>query len=181
MNQTKNILTIFLLFIASPSFAHKDRISSPKTFTFVFNDKDTVKLTSTDKDLISKYSADIANKKADLAFAQIIFEGGEKAIFKRTADKWTTISLVNGKNQVTVPDSTIYKIPEIHFETIGLIWDGAAKKPFSASYFYLKFAIGRKKEFNEYPQLELFFSGRKYIKANIIRQISDDAQQDSLF
>lgn len=181
MNQTKNILTILLLFFVSFSFAHKDRISLPKTFIFVFKNKDAVKLNSVDKDLISKYSADIANKKVDLTYAQIIFEDGEIAIFKRTADKWTSISLTDGKEIVSVPAPTINKISEIHFESLGLLWDGTYKKPFTASYFYLKFDIGNEKAFNKYPQLELFFSGQKYTKANITRQISDDTQQDSPF
>ena len=181
MNQTKNILTILLLFIVSFSFAHKDRISLPKTFIFVFKNKDTVKLNSADKDLIIKYSTDIANKKVDLTFAQIIFEDGEKAIFKRTAGKWTSISLVDGKNQVTVPASTLNKIPEIRFESIGLLWDGTYKKAFSASYFYLQFDIGNEKAFNEFPQLELFFADNKYKKANLTRQIDENTSQDTYF
>jgi hypothetical protein len=177
MNQTKNILTILLFFIVSFSFAHKDRISLPKTFIFVFKNKDTVKLNSADKDLIIKYSTDIANKKVDLTFAQIIFEDGEKAIFKRTADKWTSILLVDGKNQVTVTVPTLNKIPEIHFETIGLLWDWNFKKAFSASYFFLQFDIGNEKAFNEYPKLELFFSDNKYKKANLNRQIDEHTSQ----
>ena len=181
MNRVKNMSTILALVAILYSFEHKDRISLPKSFVFVFKNKVTIQLSTTDKNLIGKYSSDIVNKKVDLTFAEIIFDYGEKAIFKKTAEKWTSISLADGKEIVSVPATTLDKIPEIHFESIGLLWDGTYKKAFSASYFYLQFDIGNEKSFNKYPQLELLFADKKFKKANLTRQIDKNTSQESQF
>jgi hypothetical protein len=177
----KFILAILFFTYSLVSPGHKDRISRPKTFIFILKNMDTVKIDGADKDKISKYSAEIIDKKVDLISSEIIFQGGERAVFKRISDKWTNISLIDGKKRVTVPDMTLNKIPEIHFETVTLLWNGTYKNPFSADYFYLRFDIGKEKAFNEYPQLELFFADSKYTRGNLTRPIDENTSQDSGF
>jgi hypothetical protein len=177
----KKLLTILLFSCSLALFGHKDRVSRPTSFVFTFSNKEIIKLTNVDKDKIKKYSDDIVNNNVDLVSAEVTFEDGEKAVFKRLANKWVSILLVDGKKEVTVPDATLNKIPEIHFETIDLLWDGTYKNAFSAEYFYLRLDIGKEKSFNQYPELELFFSGKKYTKANLVRQIDENTTQDSDF
>jgi hypothetical protein len=181
MTQIKIILTIILFSFSLVSFGHQDLISRPKTFVFIFKNKDTIKLNSSDKDKIKKYSVDIATKKIDLISAEIIFDHGERAIIKRTADKWASIKLIDDKKEVSVPVTTLNKIPEIQFETINLLWDGTYEKAFTASYFYLSFHIIDKKSNSKNPLLRLFFSDKNYTNAKVTRQIDETTCKESDF
>jgi len=177
----KTILTILFFTYSFVSFGHKDRISFPKTFVFVFKNMDTVKINGADKDRVAKISADIVNKKIDLISAEIIFQSGEKVAFSITADKWTSILVVDGNKVVPIPARTLDKIPAVHFETFELLWDGNSKKAFSANYFYLRFDIEKEKDFYDHPHITLIFENLKYKRGLLTRQMDKDALLDSDF
>lgn len=182
MRHLKTILTIVVFGLTiSNAFAHKDRIERPTTYQFVFQNQDTIKLSNPSDSLLKSYSNDIVNGKRKLQSAQLLFATGETMTFKNNGTNWTEINIADSKKVITIPDSTIKKISEIHFATIALLWDGNDKNAFSASYFYVRFDTGTEKNFNKYPELNLSFSEQKFSKAIVWRQITDNSKQWSDF
>lgn len=62
MRNIKSILTFFLILNFSNIYANKDRIESPQSFKFIFDNKEVVNLKSTDSRL-KKYCDEIVNRK----------------------------------------------------------------------------------------------------------------------
>lgn len=166
---------LFLSFFSAS--AHQDRIERPKTYTFVFQNNDTVRLYNPSVSLLKQYSDDIINHKRKLIKAELHFETGETLIFTHDGNKWTSIKISNGKTEMAAPDTTIEKISEIHFVSVALLWDGNYTQAFSASYFYIQFDMGIEKSFDIYPELNLIFRENKFSNSMIWRQISDNSKQ----
>ena len=177
MRKIKTISTLIFALNFFVAFAHQDRIERPTTYQFVFQNQDTIKLNSPSDSVLKSFSDDIVNGKRKLESAELLFATGETITFKNDRKNWTEIKIADGKKVITIPDTTIKKISEIHFATIALLWDGNDKQAFSASYFYVRFGIGTSKNFNKYPELNLSFSGQKFSKAIVWRQISDNSKQ----
>lgn len=172
---------MILIFALTSSFVHKDRIEKPKTYRFVFLDHETITLDNPSDSILTSYSNDIVNRKRKLVRAELFFKTGETLFFETDGDKWTAIKISDAKKQFTVPGETIAKIPEIHFVTVALLWDGLGERAFNASYFYIRFDIGIEKSFNKYPELNLSFSGKRFSKPTIWRQTSNSSRQWSDF
>ncbi len=117
-------LILTFAFALTSSFAHKDRIEKPKTYRFVFLDQETITLDNPNDSILSIYSNDIVNRKRKLVRAELFFKTGETLSFDTDGDKWTTIKILDAKKQFIIPGETIAKIPEIHFGTVALLWDG---------------------------------------------------------
>lgn len=175
------LLSFLFAFNFSVAFAHKDRIERPKTYQFIFQDKDTVKLDNPSDATLKIYNDDIVNGNRKLMNVQLLFATGETISMKNNGTEWTEMNITNGKKVISIPYATIKKIPQIHFMTIGLLWNGDYKRSFEANYFYIRFDIGKEKSFDQYPNLELNFSDRKYKSAEIWRQVSENAKQESNF
>lgn len=159
------------------SFAHKDRIERPSMYRFVFQNQDTIIFSTHSDSLLKSYSDDMVNGKRTLQSANLFFSTGEIITFITNGTNWTEINITDGKNVISIPDSTIKKISEIHFATVALLWDGNEKQAFTSSYFYVCFDIGTFKDFNKYSELNLNFTGQKFSKAIVWRQISENSKQ----
>lgn len=181
LKKIKFILTLIFALNFLTVFAHKDRIERPTTFLFVFQNQDTFKLNNPSDSLLKSFSEDIVNGKRKLQSAELFFETGEKMTFKNNGTSWTEIKITDGKKVIAIPETTIKKISEIHFATIALLWNGNDKQAFSASYFNVRFDIGKIKDFNKYPELNLSFTGQKFSNANIWRQINLNSMQRKAF
>lgn len=177
MRKTKYILTLIFALNFLTGFALKDRIERPTTYQFVFQNQDTIKLSNPSDSLLQTYSNDIVNRKRKLQSVKLLFATGETMTFKTNGTNWTEIKIADGNKVITIPDTTIKKISEIHFATIALLWNGNDKQAFNASYFYVRFEIGTVKDFNKYPELNLSFSRQKFSKAIVWRQISGNSKQ----
>ncbi len=181
MKKNKIILTLIFVLNFFVAFTHKDRIERPKNYQFVFQNQDTIKLSNPSDSLLKSYSDDIVNGKRQLKSAELLFSTSEKMTFTNDGKNWTEITIADGKKMISIPDTTIIKISEIHFETVALLWNGNDKQAFSASYFYIRFDIGKEKAFDKYPELILSFSGLKFFKSIIWRQISENSKQRTDF
>jgi len=177
MRKIKSILTLIFALNFLTAFAHKDRIERPTTYQFVFQNQDTIKLSNPSDSLLKSYSDDIVSGKRKLQSAKLLFATGEIMTFKNNGTNWTEIIIADDNKVITIPDTTIKKISEIHFATIALLWNGNDKQAFNSSYFYVRFDIGTVKDFNKYPELNLSFSGQKFSKAIVWRQISENSKQ----
>ena len=177
MRKIKVILTLIFALNFYVAFAHKDRIERPKPYQFVFQNQDTINLSNPSDSLLKSYSDDIVNGKRKLQSAKLLFATGETMTFKNDGKNWTEIKIADGKKVITIPDTTIKKILEIHFATVALLWNGNDKQAFSASYFYIQFDIGSEKSFDKFPYLQLSFSEKTFNKAIIWRQVSENSKQ----
>jgi hypothetical protein len=177
MRKIKTILTLLFALNFFVAFAHKDRIERPKTYQFIFQNKDTIRLDNPNDSILKAYSDDIVYGKRKLVNAELFFATGETMTFKNDGKKWTEMIITDGKKVISIPDTTIEKISEIHFATIALLWNGDDKQAFGASYFYIRFDIGTGKYFSKYPELSLSFSGQKFSKAIVWRQITENSEQ----
>jgi uncharacterized protein YccT (UPF0319 family) len=181
MKITTFLLSFYLVFNCSIAFAHKDRIERPKTYQFIFHDKDTIKLNNPSEAILKKYNEDIISGKRKLLNVLLLFATGEVINMKNNGKEWTEMNISNGTIAIDVPNAILKKISQIHFTTIALLWNSDNDKSFDSNYFYIQFDIGREKSFNHYPYLELNFTNSKYKKAEIWRQVSDKAKQRSDF
>lgn len=177
MRKIKTILTVIFSLIISVAFAHKDRIERPKSYQFVFQNNDTIRLDNPNDSILQVYSNDIVTGKKKLKSAELFFATGETMTLKNDGKKWTEIKISDGKKEISIPDNTIDKIPEIHIATIALLWNGNDKQAFNASYFYTQFDIGTEKAFDKLPYLQLSFSEKIFQKVIIWRQISENSKQ----
>ena len=177
MRKITTILTLIFALNFFVAFAHKDRIERPTTYQFVFQNKDTIKLSNPSDSLLKSFSDHIVNGKRKLQSAELFFATGETMTFKNDGKKWTDIKITDGKKVISIPDTTIEKISEIHFASIALLWDGNDKQAFSASYFYIRFDIGIEKAFDKYPELNFSFSDQKFSKSIVWKQISENSKQ----
>ena len=180
MRYIKTIIAIVSVLTISNAFAHKDRIERPMSYLFIFQDNDTIILDHNDS-LLKSYSDDIVNGKSDLVQAELVFETGEKIIFKKTGIQWTEINISNKNKFISIPDTTTEKISAIHFATVALVWDGRVKQAFKSSYFYIRFEMGTEKSYDKFPELRLKFSRNKFSSSIILRQINEKSQQWKYF
>ena len=109
--------------------------------------------------------------------SELLFSTGEKLVFKKNKSNWIEIKISDNNKTIIIPRSVIEKISDIHLSTVSLVWNGAYKNAFSANYFYIQFNIDKKTSFGQYPYLQLNFSGKKYLKTIIWRQISENSKQ----
>ena len=170
-------LLFTFVFVLTSAFVHKDRIEKPKTYSFVFLEGEPITLDNPNDSILTTYSNDIVNRKRKLVRAELKFNTGEALSFECEGDRWTTVKISHGNREFIIPSETIAKIPEIHFATVALLWDGLDERAFSASYFYIRFEIGTEKSFEKYPELNLMFSERRFSKPLIWRQISENSRQ----
>jgi len=177
MRKIKTILTLIFVLNFFVAFAHKDRIERPIAYQFVFQNQDTINLSNPSDFLLKSYSDDIVNGKRKLQSAKLLFATGETVTFKNDGKNWTDIKIAYDKKVITIPDTTIKKISEIHFATVALLWNGNDKQAFSSSYFSIRFDIGTEKSFDKYPELNLSFAGQKFSKSIIWRQVSENSKQ----
>ena len=165
-----------LIFAWTSVSAHKDRIEKPKTYKLTFLDGQTITLNN-DNSNLTTYCKDIVEGKRKLIKAELTFATGETLTFESDGDKWTKIQIADKKKEIIIPDSTLKKIPVVHFQTIALLWDGSDEKAFSASYSYVRFDIGHEKSFNEYPELHLSFSDKEFAKSEVWQKTSENSKQ----
>jgi len=177
MRKIRIILTLVFALNFFFAFAHKDRIERPTTFRFVFQNQDVITLDNPSDSVLKVYSSEIVSGKRKLETVELLFSTGETLIFKNNGKKWTEINILYGKKIVSIPNTTIEKISEIHLATVALLWDGNYEKAFIASYFYIRFEVGTEKSFDKYPYLELFFRNKTFEKAKITRQTSERSYQ----
>ena len=177
MRKIKTILTLIFALNFFVAFAHKDRIERPTTYLFVFQNQDTIKLSNPSDSLLKSYSDDIVTGKRKLKSVELLFATGERMTFTNDGKNWMEIKIADSKKVITIPDTTIKKISEIHFATVALLWNGNDKQAFSSSYFYIRFDLGTEKSYNKYPELHLSFSGQKFSKSIIWQQISENSKQ----
>lgn len=169
--------TFVLLFSLSFVYAHKDRIEKPKIYRFIFQGNDTINLSNPNDSLLKVYCDQIINHKKYLIEVQLTFNTKEKLNFNYKNNKLETIRIFNKDVVFIVPKETINKISEINFQTLAFLWDGNYKSAFEANYFYIQFDIGTEKSFDKLPYVQLFFSGKKFSKSIIWRQISENTKQ----
>jgi hypothetical protein len=175
----KTILTVIFALHIFVAFAYKDRIERPKSYQFVFQNNDTIRLDNPSDSLLKAYNNDIVTGKKKLKIAELFFATGETITLMNDGKKWTEIKITDGKKEVSVPYLTIDKIPEIHIATIALLWDGNDKQAFNASYFHIQFDIGTEISYDKLPYLQLSFSDKKFKKVIVWRQISENSKQRS--
>jgi hypothetical protein len=179
MKQKSIFIILFFILGLTHSYAHQDRIERPQSITFIFQDKDTVHLQNPTKEMLKKYNDDMISNKKQLLEAQLDFETGEKVIV-RYGDSHLASIQVNYKNtELAVPSEIVAKIKEIDYHTFALLWNGDFKKAFKANYFYLRFDTGTENSFDKFPRVELHFSGKKFSKATVLKQIGPASQQGS--
>jgi hypothetical protein len=181
MRQIKTILTIIFFLSFLGAYPNKDRGSIPVTFIFIFQNNDTTKLNNPSDSLLRIYSDDIINHRKELIKTELSFKSGEILTLKTEGSRWTSIIISDGKMEISIPDTIIEKISEIHFNTVWLAWSSNSEKAFTAGYFYLRFEIGKERSFYHYPELKLYFSEQKYTKATITRQVDINKRRDSDF
>ena len=173
----KIMLTLIFAINFLVAFAHRDRFERPITYQFVFQNHKPITLDNPSDSVLKVYSDDIVSGERKLVSAELVFSTGEILTLKNDGVKWTEIKISYGKKVISVPNTTIEKIPKIHFMTIALLWDGRDKNAFGASYFYIQFDIGTEKSFKKYPYLELFFRNETFYETKIWRQISENSKQ----
>jgi hypothetical protein len=177
MKAVSFILMTVALFAAGHSFAHTDKIEKPIHFYFTFSNGNTLNMDTPSDSALQSISNDISSQRKTLKEAQVIFRNGEKVIFRYNQMKISEI-IVNANNKQTViPKRTIQQIPDVQFQTIGVLWDGAEKKPFSSGFYYIRFHIGAEKPFGSYPYVEFKFLDQNYTKALLWKQISQGQLQ----
>jgi hypothetical protein len=171
------MLTLVFALSFFVAVAHKDRIERPIMYQFIFQNQDTIKLSNPSDSLLKSYNDEIVNGKRKLKSAELLFATGERMTLTNDGKNWSEIIITDGKKVISIPDTTIKKISEIHFATVALLWDGNDEKAFGASYFYILFYTGTEKSFGKYPELNLSFSGQKLSGAIIWRQINETSKQ----
>ncbi|TDP02453.1 hypothetical protein [Flavobacterium sp. 245] len=176
MRNIKSILTFILVLTFANIYAHKDRIEKPQSFKFTFENKEVVKLNSSDSKL-KTFCNEIVSRKRKLVEAQMTYKTGEIVTAKYDGKNWTSIKISNKTEDLFVPKNVLKKITEIHFSTLSLLWSGDSEYAFNSSYFYIKFDIGRVKYFNELPSLSINFENKKYSNSEIWKKVSTNSTQ----
>lgn len=163
----KYTLLLLLLFSVVSAHAHLNRSEKPKSMIFIFQNKDTLRLNNADDSLRKAYNHYIIQQRKKLREVRLTFEAGETLTVTADKHKWTAIKITDGKHEVSIPDSTLRKLTEIHFATLSLVWSGSESRPFGNGYFYIRFDMGTKKTFNRYSWLNLIIADYRYSKALI--------------
>jgi hypothetical protein len=66
LRKIKTILTVIFALNIFVAFAHKDRIERPKSYQFVFQNNDTIRLDNPSDSLLKVYNNDIVTGKKKL-------------------------------------------------------------------------------------------------------------------
>jgi len=186
MRNIKSIFTFILVLTFAKIYAHKDRIEKPQLFKFTFENKEVVKLNSSDPKL-KIFCNEIVSRKRKLVEAQLTYKTGEIITVKYDGKNWTSIKISNKTEDIFIPKNVLKKITEIHFSTLSLLWSGDNESAFNSSYFYITFEIGTIKYFNELPSLSIFFEDpiffgdKKFSKCTIEKQVEENSTQSFNF
>jgi hypothetical protein len=178
----RQILFILIFISCSLSLlANKDRIERPKTYTFIFQNKDTVFLDSPNDSVLKSYTQNIIIRKKYLVEAYLTFKTGETLILKGNGNEWTSIKIKINNREIEVPGKILRKISEIHFGSVALLWNGLYESASAAEDFHIQFDMGVQKSFEKYPYLQFFFTIKAFREANIWRQVDERSTQWSKF
>lgn len=181
LSMRKNLFILILLLCSLTSFANKDRIEKPQTYTFIFQNGDTIILKEPTDSILLNYSNDIVSHKRNLREAYLSFKTGEVLVLKTNGEHWITITVRINDKEIKVPSGTLQKIKEIHLNSIMLLWNGLYESASAAEAFHVAFDIGTTKSFNKYPNLKLYFTANSFDKADIWRQTDERTTQWSKF
>lgn len=182
MRNIKSIFTFILVLTFANIYAHKDRFEKPQSFKFTFENKEVVKLNSSDSKL-NIFCNEIVSRKRKLVEAQLTYKTGEIITAKYDGKNWTSIKISHKAEDIFVPKNVLKKITVIHFSTLSLVWSGDNESAFNSSYFYITFEIGTVKYFNELPSLSIFFEDpmffgdKKFSKCTIEKHVEENATQ----
>ena len=163
----KYLLPVLLLFSIVSAHAHLNRTEKPKSFVFIFQNKDTLQFSTPTDSLLNAYSLYIVENRKRLTEARLTFKDGETITFTANKKKWTSIKVSDGNHDIAMPDSALQKITEINFATVAIVWSGSEGRPFGTGYFYIRFDTGRGKELKEYSLLKLIITNYQFSKFTI--------------
>ncbi|TDW51349.1 hypothetical protein EV144_10121 [Flavobacterium sp. 270] len=175
----RQVLIILTLFSFVIVYAHKDRIEIPQSFVFTLKSKEVIRFNSSDSKL-EKFCEDIVSKKVELSEVQLYYKTGEVVTVQSDGVNWTLLKITFRGKSLYVPENKIKKISEIHFSTLNLFWSGESNA-FNSHYLCLRFYIGTKRSFDVFPNLELHFENRKFSKAEVWVQTSENSRHGKAF
>lgn len=180
-SMTQNLFILIFLLCTLTSFANKNRIEKPQTYTFIFKNGDTVTLKNPTDSVLQVFSNDILIHKKPLNEAYLNFKTGEVLVLKTSGESWIAIKVRINNKEIEVPEGKLRKINEIHFTSIALLWNGRYESATAAQAFHIQFDIGTIKSFDKYPNLKLYFTANRFDEAEIWRQTDESTTQWSKF
>ncbi|MDB5226661.1 MAG: hypothetical protein JWN78_854 [Bacteroidota bacterium] len=158
----------------SMSSAHQDKMERPQYFTFIYKNGDTTSLRNPSDSLLRAINADIESHKKNITEAQLVFRTTEKIVFKYESYKVSTIRMVVNNKEYMIEKNRTNKIPQIFYQSVGVMWDGVEKNAFKSSFFYIQFHTGPEKFFHTYPFVQLKFLDHQLIKSILWKQVNED-------
>lgn len=182
MKKIKSVLALFFILNFANIYANKDRIETPQSFIFIFDNKEVVNLKSTDSRL-KKYCDEIVSRKRKIIEVQLRYKTGEIITARYDGKNWNSLKISYKDKEINVPRNILKKITQIHFSTLNLIWSSDSEIAFKSSYFFMEFEIGTVKYFNKLPSLNMFFEksmflgDNKFSKCTLQKQVAENATQ----
>jgi len=179
MKNMKPILLIVMLFIFGVSYAHKDRVEFPQKFVFILKSKDVIQFQSIDSKL-EEFCKDIVVGKKEISEVKLYYKTGEIVNVRSDGKNWTLFKITFKDKSLYVPEEKLKKIPEINFSTLNLFWSGESNA-FNSHYLCMRFDIGTNRSFDVLPNLELHFENRKFTRAEVWTQTSENSRHGKAF
>lgn len=155
-------LLILLLYSFTELSANKDRIELPTSYSFIFQNGDTILIQNPRDSAFEKLSTDIAKGKRRLFEANLSFRTGEIIHVKYDSFKLTDFTLANKKETINIPDSVLRQLGPIHYSSLSLLWDGDERNSWNAKYAHLLFDVGNTIIDNKYPSVYLNIQNNQF-------------------
>ncbi|MFH6936867.1 hypothetical protein [Flavobacterium sp. YO12] len=179
MKALKIIFGIFLFFNFSFIYAHKDRIEIPQKFVFILKSKDVVQFESIDSKL-EEFCKEIVTGKKEISEVQLYYKTGEIVTVRSEGKNWILFKITFKDKSLYVPEEKLKKIPEINFSTLNLFWSGESNA-FNSHHLCMRLDIGTNRSFDVLPNLELHFENRKFTRAEVWTQTSENSRHGKAF
>jgi hypothetical protein len=179
MKNIKSILLIMVFFFFGVIYAHKDRIEVPERFVFILKSNDVIRFESLDSKL-EEFCKEIVSGEKELSEVQLYYKTGEIVTVQSDGNNWTLFKITFKGKSLYVPQEKLKKIPEINFSTLNLFWSGE-NNAFNSHYLCIRFDIGIKRSFDVLPNLELHFENRKFARAEVWTQTSENSRHGKVF